>query len=186
MEIWKPIENYEGLYEVSSYGRVRSVDAPINAGLKYNDHRIRKGRVLKQNAKRNGYFTVDLSKDNKVKTISVHRIVATAFLEKTEGANVVNHKNCNKHDNRVENLEWCTAQYNREHAKENGRYHNPNGKAVECMQNHRVFSSSYEAAEWVNETVFKNSRQVKNLASKIRAACLGAQKSAYHFTWRNA
>lgn len=183
MELWKPIKNYEGLYEVSNLGRVRRVDSAVNSGLRFNPSVIRKGRVLKQNTKKTGYLTVDLSSGNKVKTISVHRLVAEAFIEKVEGKNCINHKNCNRADNRVENLEWCTHKENTEHASRLGRFHNPNKKPVRCRQTGVVFESSYQAAEWVNATRFKNSRQVRGLANKIRSASLGVQKTAYGYTW---
>ena len=183
MEIWKPVVGYEGLYEVSSYGRVRSVDHYANTGIRHSEKRLVSGHVLKQAAKRDGYLSVDLSKENRVKTIHVHKLVATAFLEKQEQHTQVNHINCDKHDNRVENLEWCTCEENRAHAKLNGRYHNPNKKAVRCKQTNMVFASSYKAAEWVNETRYGNAKQTKNIASKIRAACLGMQKVAHGYTW---
>lgn len=183
MEHWKPIKNYESLYEVSDLGRVRRVSGYINSGIRFNDKIWHDGRVLKQNPKRNGYLTVDLSKGNTVKTISVHRLVAEAFLEKIDGKEFVNHKNCNKHDNRVENLEWCTSRENADHAKANGRYYNPRRKTVRCKQTNMTFASSYEAAEWLNESKFKNSKQVKNLAAKIRSNCLGLQSVAYGYTW---
>ena len=183
MDLWKPIKNYEGLYEVSDLGRVRRVGGFVNSAIRFNDKVWRKGHLIKQNAKRNGYLTVDLSNENTVKTISVHRIVAEAFLEKIDGKEVVNHKNCNKHDNRAENLEWCTAEENREHAKANGCYRANNCKAVRCKQTNKTFESSYKAAEWLNETKFKNAKQVKNLASKIRENCLGHQSVAYGYTW---
>ena len=183
MELWKPIKNYEGLYEVSNFGRVRRIDSVVNSGLRFNATVVHKGRVLKQHEKRNGYFTVDLSKGNIVKTISVHRLVAEAFLPNVDGFNTINHKNCNKHDNRAENLEWCTPKMNSEHAKENGLYFNPIAKPIRCRQTHQVFKGSYKAAEWVNETKFGNSRQIRQMANKIRCACNGYQKSAYGFTW---
>ena len=183
MEIWKPVVGYEGFYEVSSYGRVRSVDHYADTGIKHSERRLITGHILKQAARRGGYLSVDLSRENHVKTILVHKIVATAFLEKQEQHTQVNHINCNKRDNRVENLEWCTGAENRVHAKLNGLYYNPNKKAVRCKQTGVVFESSYKAAEWVNETRFGNAKQVKNLASKIRAACLGMQSVAYGYTW---
>ena len=183
MEIWKPVVGYEGYYEVSSYGRVRSVDHYANTGIKHSEKRLVKGHILKQAIKRRGYLSVDLSKENCVKTILVHKLVATAFLEKQEHHTQVNHINCNKRDNRVENLEWCTGEENRRHAKEHNLYHNPNKKTVQCKQTNMVFESSYKAAEWVNETRYRNSKQTKNIASKIRASCLGMQNVAHGYTW---
>lgn len=183
MEQWKPVVGYEGYYEVSDFGRVRRIDHSVKTGIKHNDTKIWRGRVLKQNKKRNGYFTVDLCKENKVKTILVHRIVATAFCPKESGKEYVNHINCDRADNRACNLEWCTDEYNKQYAKELNRYHNPSKKTVCCKQTRSTFESSYKAAEWVNEVKFGNSKQTKNIAAKIRSCCLGLQKVAYGFTW---
>ena len=183
MENWKPVKGFEGYYEVSDLGRVRRVDRLVRTGIRYNEYRNFKGRILKLHKKRNGYLTVDLSKENIVKTITVHTLVATAFLPREEGQTEVNHKNCDKADNRVSNLEWCTSRENKDHAKANHLYHNPNRKPVKCKQTGTVFESSYKAAEWVNETKFGNSKQVRGMAGKIRQACLGHQSTAYGFTW---
>lgn len=173
MEEWKEIVGYEGLYEVSNFGRIRR---------KYNDFKKIKGRILKQHLKRNGYLCVDLSKESKVKTMTVHRIVAIAFLEKVEEKNQVNHINGNKMDNRVENLEWVTSQENRIHAFKTGLQHG-NGKKIRCNQLNIIFDSSYKAAEYINLNYFKNSKQIPNVANKIRSAANGLQKTAYNFTW---
>lgn len=102
IEEWKSIKGYENLYEVSNTGRVRS--------LKRNNT---KGKVLKPIYDKDGYAKVSLSKHNIRKQFSVHRLVANAFLEKTDPShNVINHKNEIKDDNNVENLEWCDVRYN--------------------------------------------------------------------------
>ena len=101
-EVWKDIKGYEGLYQVSSLGKVKN--------LKYN-------KILKRTINKGGYMVVSLSKNNKSKKYYVHRLVAQTFIEN----NIVNHKNFNKLDNRVENLEWCSQEYNAMHSYLNGR-----------------------------------------------------------------
>ena len=184
MEIWKDIKNYEDCYEVSNQGRVRRKDGYVNTGIKNSDKKFLKGKILKTNLKRNGYLTVALSKNSKVKSISIHKLVAQAFCERSDETKTeVNHINCNKQDNRVENLEWVTPKENKTHAKENNRYNPPNRKKVRCKQLNKIFESSYEAAQYINNKYYGNSKQIKNLASKIRANCCGFQKIAYGFTW---
>lgn len=183
MEKWKPVAGYEGYYEVSDMGRVRSVDHLSRTGIKHSQVRLVKGHVLKPHIKRSGYQAVDLSKQNVVKTVLIHKLVATAFLPKDADDVEVNHKNCIKSDNRVSNLEWCTSRENKDHAKENNRYHNPRKKAVRCKQTGQIFESSYKAAEWVNEHNRQNSGLVDSIANKIRAVCNGKQITCYGYTW---
>ena len=109
-EIWRPIEGYEGLYEVSSYGRVRSLDMYVKVG--YGNYRLHKGKVLSPAKDTNGYLKVNLYCNGKQKTINVHILVAQAFLPNPDNLPQVNHKDENKSNNRVENLEMCNAKYN--------------------------------------------------------------------------
>ena len=175
MEQWKDVLGYEGIYEVSDFGRIRRKNGKVKTGIRNNEFRNIKGKVLKQNLKRNGYLTVDLSKEHKVKTISVHRIVAIAFIEPVEGKLQVNHKNGNKLDNRVENLEWVTSNKT---GLQKG-----NSKKIKCEQLNMVFDGSYAAAEYINNKYFKNSKQIVTIANKIRCCANGYQKIAYGFTW---
>lgn len=101
-EIWKDIRGYDGFYEVSNLGRVRS-------------YKVRK-RLLKQHKNRYGYLMVTLRKNRKIKTYSTHRLVAESFLIKIREDLQVNHKNGIKTDNMVQNLEWVTPLENVKHA----------------------------------------------------------------------
>lgn len=186
MEIWKDVKGYKGFYEVSSMGRIRSIDHYVRSGLRFNSAVKKKGHILKQNAKRNGYLTVDLSKGNKVKTISVHRIVAAAFLDPVDGKDFVNHKNLNKHDNRVENLEWCTRSENALHAVKNGAMPG-NGlrRMIRCCETGQIFESSYQAAVWLNETKFQYSKNCAGMARNIRLVCSGKRRSAFGYHWKD-
>lgn len=106
---WIDVLGYEGKYQVSSDGQVRSLDR-----LSSHGRRIR-GVMLSQ-MKLKGYPAVHLSKNGNIKMCTVHRLVATAFLPASKGRTQVNHKNGIKTDNRVENLEWCTPSENERHS----------------------------------------------------------------------
>lgn len=111
-EEWKPIEGYEGCYEVSNMGRIKSVSRFHNNN---GSGWIRKERILKQyQAGACEYYKVDLYQNCKRKKFAVHRLVALAFVENPQPSTfkVVNHKNENRLDNRAINLEWCTDKYN--------------------------------------------------------------------------
>jgi hypothetical protein len=103
-ELWRNIDGYKGVYQVSSFGRIRS--------YKYNLPRILKPRVNKK-----GYKYINLCLDGKYKSLSVHRLVAKTFIAKSDLT--VNHKNGNKLNNCVDNLEFITITENLKHAKEN-------------------------------------------------------------------
>lgn len=110
-EIWKDIENYEGYYQVSNLGRVRSVNRiVINSMGGKIQHLQGKLQILKPG--KLGYVIAQLSKDNKRKYCKVHRLVAQAFIPNPDNLPEVNHKDENKANNRVDNLEWCDREYN--------------------------------------------------------------------------
>lgn len=112
-EIWKDIKNYEGYYQVSNLGRIKSVDRYINQYNGYNySTRIYKGKILKFSIGTRGYLKVVLQKERKVKTYNVHRLVAEAFIPNPNNLPQVNHIDENKLNNNINNLEWCSSKYN--------------------------------------------------------------------------
>lgn len=185
MEIWKPVEGYSGIYEISSLGRVRSKDKRVPSGIRNNKTTIRYGRTLKQNPKRNGYLTVMLSDKMNRKTISVHRLIAKHFIPNPEDKPAVNHKNGDKKDNRVSNLEWCTPSENMRHAYDKGLV-SPSSlrKQLLCVETDKVYPSSYQAAQDIN-VKYGNSKQTQAMARKIRAVATGKQKTAYGYHWKD-
>lgn len=114
----KPVNGYEEYYEVDQFGRVYSVDRVVSVkdnGRMYD--KPLKGKQIKQSVHTKGYKIVSLTKDGKTKTVFVHRIVAEAFIPNTENLPMVNHKDEDKTNNFVENLEWCSASYNRTYGR---------------------------------------------------------------------
>ncbi len=106
IEVWKDIENYEGLYQVSNLGRVRSLDRIVGCGKQL------KGKEKAIFQDKYGYSVVCLCKDGFAKHWKVHRLVAISFLENPSNFPEINHKDENKENNRAENLEWCTTKHN--------------------------------------------------------------------------
>lgn len=111
MEIWKDVVGYEGIYKVSSLGRIKRVGKYRNQTAEWESE-----RVLKPAQKPNGYKFCQLSKNNETKAKHIHRLVAEAFIPNPDNKPTVNHKNGNKEDNRVENLEWATYTENNLHS----------------------------------------------------------------------
>mgnify|MGYP003404826262 FL=1 len=113
-EIWESVIGFEGIYEVSNLGRVKSV----NRILYKSDDKIqkRKEKFMKAKLKGNGYFQFCLSKNGIKKYISTHRLISLAFIPNPKNKTQVNHKNGIKTDNRIENLEWVTHSENALHS----------------------------------------------------------------------
>lgn len=121
IEIWKDVEGFEGYYQISSMGRVRSLDRQITCiAFGKVQVRMQRGRVLKGSVCSSGYPIVHLYQDCERVNVMVHRIVAKHFLDKVDGKDFVNHKDGNKLNNFAENLEWVTKSENTLHAIDNG------------------------------------------------------------------
>jgi hypothetical protein len=117
METWKDIIGYEGFYQISDQGRVKSLSRLVDnhSGFK----KVLKEKILIPSISKTGYFVVSFKKNNKRKTFKVHRLIAFAFIPAIKGKEYVNHINGIKLDNTIKNLEWCTIKENNLHAVAN-------------------------------------------------------------------
>lgn len=114
-EIWKDIKNYEGLYQVSNLGNVRSldkIDYIYNFKKEQKVKRIRKGKIIKHNISNKGYKFVSLYKNKKRNNFYIHRLVAQTFIQNIDNLPIINHIDGNKLNNNISNLEWCTYSHN--------------------------------------------------------------------------
>ena len=116
MEIWKDIKGFEGLYQVSNFGRVKSVDRLVDGS---RGKRKIKSRIMKEYKNQFGYCMISLSKYGKSKQYSIHRLVAEEFIPNISELPQVNHIDGNKENNRADNLEWITNRDNVIHAYKN-------------------------------------------------------------------
>ena len=160
MEEWRDIKGYEGAYQVSSYGRIRS----------FKNNKV---KVLKAQYHYKGYLFVTLLKNGTSKKYKVHRLVAQAFIPNPNNYPQVNHKDEVKDNNVVENLEWCTASYNNTYnnkAKKIGETHN---KKVICLNTGEIFDSVKDA---------RNKYNIKGRGN-ISECCKGKRKTAGGMKW---
>jgi hypothetical protein len=117
MRLWKDIKGYEGLYQISNFGEIKSLKRKVNFR---NFKRTINEKILKPYKDSNNYLKINLSKNKKSKMFLVHRLVAKAFINNVNNKNQVNHKDNNHSNNNVNNLEWVNQSENIQHAYDNG------------------------------------------------------------------
>ena len=163
-EIWCPVKNYESLYEVSDQGRVKSIG-------------YGKERILSPGKLQNGYLRVNLCKNGERKNLLVHRLVAQAFIPNPDNLPEVNHKDEDKDNNSVQNLEWCDRKYNNDYGTRTQRVSEKLSKPV--IQ----YSKSGELVrEW--KSTHDVERNLGYFQNYISSCCTGRYKSAYGFIWK--
>ena len=169
-EIWKDKKDYEGHYQVSNFGRVKSI-------------KFGKEIILKQKIK-DGYYYVGLSKNGIQKMYLVHRLVAEAFLPNPDNLPQVNHKDENKLNNVVSNLEWCSAQYNNTYGTRIERVAEKNKKNTNGKLSKPVLQYTLDG-EFVREwpSAMECGRNGYN-NGHVAACCRGEQKTHKGFIWR--
>jgi len=179
IEVWKDIEGYEGLYQVSNMGRVKSLERTFVDKTERKQHI--KGRILKLGAGHGGYLKVVLNSNGKKKTVRVHRLVCEAFHENPENKPCVNHIDEDKTNNVASNLEWCTSTENINHGTRNIRA----GKAVAKALSKPVGQYTTNG-KFVK--VWQSTREVQRQLGfshvNIGRVARGKQKTAYGYVWK--
>lgn len=167
MEIWKDIEGYEGKYQVSSWGRVKSL----------NYRRTGKEKILKLDKCEDGYLRIKLLNNGKIYRFRVHRLVAKAFIPNPYNLPQVNHKDENPENNRVDNLEWCDPKYNSNYGTRNERCNKNHGKPkkVLCVETGIIYPSLMEAGRCIGVG-----------HKSIIKCCQGKRKTTKGYHWQYA
>lgn len=185
MEEWREVKGYEGLYEVSNYGNVRSLDRTrvLDRGKWGKSTHTFRGKVLSQGNSKDGYKLVVLCDGKKGVTKAVHRLVAEAFLENPRCCLEVNHIDEDKTNNKVENLEWCTHIENAKHGTRGQRIgiaHRANKsrckKVFQYDKNGTLVGTYYGYREASEKTGF-NRRSI--------AASLNKGQTLFGYTWKH-
>lgn len=195
-EIWRDISNFEGRYQVSNSGKVKSLERKVNGKL--NSKVTVKERYMKLQKNHKGYLAVILHKNRKAYHKMVHRLVADAFIPNPDKKLQVNHINCNKKDNRVENLEWCTQEENMNHAKAHGLIKSDSILQKECRM--RNIKNAQEAEKRIVAKIDPETNLLLNVYesitdaarklnlrsgdSKIVTVCKGKRKTTGGYKWR--
>lgn len=167
-EIWKDVKGYEGRYQVSNLGRVKSLNY-----LQKGKEQILKATKIK------GYLVVNLYKEGKAKIYTIHRLVAKTFIENPDNLPQVNHKDECKTNNIVDNLEWCSAKYN-------NNYGSRTQRCVDSNTNNPKFSKKVLCVETgvIYPSIMQVQRDLGFLHQHISYACSGKLKTAYGFHWK--
>lgn len=175
-KVWKDIEGYEGKYQVSDNGEVRSLNYGGYGGVK----------LLKQCTHRDGYKRVALCKNGKRKYYFVHRLVAIAFISNPHNYKEVNHKDECKSNNNMNNLEWCTREYNLNYGTIKERFsehrkgkNSPSAKPILMYDKEGNFIKRFECISDVNE-YFNNDKAYSNVSACLR----GITKTAYNYIFK--
>lgn len=168
-EIWKDIKGYEGLYQVSNWGRIKSI-------------RFGKERIMKLCPDRYGYLYIVLYKNNIKKAYRVHRLVAEAFIDNTDNLPCVNHKDENKQNNNVENLEWCDAKYNLNYGTRNERI----SKNRDISKQSKPVLQYTLDGQFVREWLSAKQAEIEGGFNQgnICMCCRGKRKYHHNFIWR--
>lgn len=179
-EIWKNVVGYEKYYQVSNFGNIKSLDRQVRV---WHGYITKKGKILSPSIGSCGYYVIGLNANNKPKTCLVHRLVAQAFIPNPQNLECVNHKDENKLNNNVNNLEWCTKKYNINYGtciKRRNETSRNNCKLSKVTLQYTLNGEFIK--EWKSTMDIERTLGLSN--KSISACCIGKQKTAYGFIWK--
>lgn len=180
-EQWKDITGYEGYYQVSDLGNVRSIDRYV---LHKNGTLMPiKGRLLRGAIAKNGYIQIILCVECVKKNLMVHRVVGKHFLRPQDSKSQINHINGIKTDNRAENLEWCTPSENIKHAYRNGMVGLVKPKGLDNKNSKPIKGVDSNGNTILFDSITQAANMLPNDASNIVKCLKGKQKSASGYKW---
>lgn len=171
-EVWKDIEDYEYLYQISTFANVKSLPRYINSG---SGIRKTKERILKPSLTNKGYYFVNLC-NGFSKSSTIHRMLAIAFIPNPENKPEVNHKNGIKTDLRIENLEWCTHKENMQHAHDMRLIDRQYKSVLQYSKNGEFIAEYFSQTEATRKTGIDD--------GNISSACTGKRKTAGNYIWK--
>ena len=175
-EVWKDVQGYEGIYQVSNLGNVKSLDREVKCK---NSIRLYKGKILSQCKDDKGYYRVLLSVAGKHKSAQIHRLVAEAFIDNKNKFPEVNHKDENPSNNRVDNLEWCEKIYNLSYGTGRIRSIESHRKKILQFDMNNNLISEFEGVNIAAKAIGKPKD-----ATAITKCCQGKFKTAYGYIWK--
>lgn len=177
MEIWKDIAGVEGCYQISTLGRVKSLERYTENG------RLVRERILKTRVNKRGYEYVCIQKNNKRVAIKIHRTVAQTFILNPDNLPEINHKDENKLNNCADNLEWCTREYNARYGTAIIRSAQTRSKNHTLKINQYTLNGVY-VKTWKSPIEIERVNDKKMKSTNIIACCRGKYKSSYGYKWR--
>lgn len=175
LEIWKDIKGWEGLYQISNMGRIKSLSRYRYCGKLNSKPQLMDMKIMKPSI-RGGYEIVSISREGKVESFSVHRLVGKHFIPNPNNYPEINHKDEVKTNNNVNNLEWCTKAYNMKYGTLGERISKSLSKIVHQYDLDNNLVNIWSSTREVNEHGFHH--------SNVASCCRGERKTHKGFVWK--
>lgn len=176
-EIWKDLPNYEGIYQISNMGRIKSLSRKRLVNKKRNSFCLMPEKIMVIKTDKNGYCHVTLCKNNIRKTYWLHRLVLKNFVENPNNLPQINHINGNKSDNKLKNLEWCTPKHN---------YHEAVKLGLRNVKQRRLYKNSKKLAQIKDDKIVKifDSRAMAVKELGVSTINVNSPKMSYGYYWK--